>query len=32
MGPVDYRSLAGFPWGRLQMLAGRMCTARPCQP
>jgi hypothetical protein len=32
MGPVGYRSLAGFPWGRLQMLAGRMCTARPCQP
>jgi hypothetical protein len=32
MGPVDYRSLAGFPWDRLQMLAGRMCTKRPCQP
>jgi hypothetical protein len=31
-GTVDYRSLAGFPWGQLQMLAGRMCGKRPCGP
>jgi hypothetical protein len=31
VGGLTYKSLAGFPWDRLQVIAARRCTKAPCR-
>jgi hypothetical protein len=31
VGGLTYKSLAGFPWDRLQVVAARECTKAPCR-